>query len=442
MKIDNISSVKRPLVGIRIPTWATFTQDIYPGILAYMREHERWRLATVVNSTNEIEPTIIDENWEGDGLILFRYTQREARAFKERGVPVVNISSEPPQDRLPENRDLEPVAVPSVVVDNAACGRMAAEHFLRRGFEFFVFWDDPVRYYAKQRGEAFSQALAQVGHDCIWIQESAAKIPEPQRWQELQRFVRRRLGELVAQAGGKPMAIFAKDDICAAGLMNMCVSMGLNMPEQVAVLGCGNDQVFVHTTDPAMSSISYPAHEIGYRAAEKLHEMMLEKRVKASEKYAWRAGEGERTSRNRLAKKLHFKGSEGMKTMIKVPPGRLKARESTGIMAYEDQLVGAALAFIWQESPRRSLSVTDVAEEVAVSGVVLRRRFAEVLSYSPKHEIDRVRLTHLLGYLERTDWSMKKIAIEMDFSSSEEMARFLKRHKSQSPSTYRKTLRD
>ena len=433
----------RPLIGIRIPTWATFAYGIYPGILRYMREHQRWRLATVVDSTQEIEPTVIDQNWVGDGLILFRYTQEEADTFRERGIPVVNISSEPPRDNLSKNRDLLVASEPAVVVDNAACGKMAAEHFLRRGFEFFVFWDDPARLYAKHRGEAFEKALADVGHQCLWIDESAARIPLQNRWQMLQVFIQKKLRELVEQAKGKPVAIFTKDDIWPqASIIHACDKLGLSVPKQVAILGCGNDQSFVHTTDPAMSSISYPAHEIGYQAAAMLHRMMQEK---IEEKRlgliatSQQDGMGQGILR---AKKSSPKTDPSLNpARIIVQPGKLSARESTGIMAYDDQVVGAALAFIWQESPKRSLSVSQVADEVAVSGVVLRRRFSDVLSYSPKHEIDRVRLRHLLGYLDRTDWSMKKISLKMGFTSSEEMARFLRRHKSVSPSDYRESLK-
>ena len=59
-------------VGIRIPTWATYVHDVYAGIADFIRLNGPWHLQTMKDSTNEMKPVEIDENWEGDGLIAFR----------------------------------------------------------------------------------------------------------------------------------------------------------------------------------------------------------------------------------------------------------------------------------------------------------------------------------------------------------------------------------
>ena len=83
-----------PVVGIRVPSWASFTRPIFHGIVEFIRNREQWRIQTLVDSTNEMAPMVIDENWKGDGLILFRHSEEEAAAFKRRGIPVVNLSTE------------------------------------------------------------------------------------------------------------------------------------------------------------------------------------------------------------------------------------------------------------------------------------------------------------------------------------------------------------
>ena len=69
---------KMPVVGIRVPSWASFTRPIFKGIVDFIRNNEQWQILTLVDSTNEMAPVVIDENWDGDGLILFRYSPEEA----------------------------------------------------------------------------------------------------------------------------------------------------------------------------------------------------------------------------------------------------------------------------------------------------------------------------------------------------------------------------
>ena len=133
-----------PVVGIRVPSWASFTRPIFHGIVEFIRNREQWRIQTLVDSTNEMAPMVIDENWNGDGLILFRHSADEAAAFKRRSIPVVNLSTE-----------CREKGFPTVIPDNAEIGRMAAQHLLTLGLRHFSYWGDPSRTYSRERGEAF-----------------------------------------------------------------------------------------------------------------------------------------------------------------------------------------------------------------------------------------------------------------------------------------------
>ena len=121
---DIPSKDKMPVVGIRVPSWASFTRPIFHGIVEFIRNREQWHIQTLVDSTNEMAPMVIDENWTGDGLILFRHSSDEAAAFKRRGIPVVNLSTE-----------CREKGFPTVIPDNAEIGRMAAQHLLTLGLE-------------------------------------------------------------------------------------------------------------------------------------------------------------------------------------------------------------------------------------------------------------------------------------------------------------------
>ena len=50
--------------------------------------------------------------------------------------------------------------------------------------------------------------------------------------------------------------------------------MGLNVPEDVAVIGVDNDEVFCELSDPPLTSVALNAETAGYRAAALLDAMM------------------------------------------------------------------------------------------------------------------------------------------------------------------------
>ena len=61
--IKTKSKGEMPVVGIRVPSWASFTRPIFRGIVDFIRNNEKWQLQTLVDSTNEMAPVLIDENW-------------------------------------------------------------------------------------------------------------------------------------------------------------------------------------------------------------------------------------------------------------------------------------------------------------------------------------------------------------------------------------------
>ena len=117
--MDFMSTRLSPIVGIRTASWARFTQEIYRGILHYRRLHQAWQIQTSIDSTHELEPITIDRFWKGDGVIVFRPTGAEVRAWQKRHTAIVSISSES-----------APLGLPIVVPDFEESGRIVARHFV------------------------------------------------------------------------------------------------------------------------------------------------------------------------------------------------------------------------------------------------------------------------------------------------------------------------
>lgn len=391
---QSADSSQAPLVGVRIPSWATFTRNIFEGILDHVRLHrERWQLCTMVQSTGEIAPVRIDGNWAGDGLIVFRPTQREVDAWSARGIPVVNLSSE----------SLE-TGVPTVIPDNHRVGQMAARHLLELGLTRFAFWGDPSRHYSRERFAAFAGELERHGHPCRQLGFEISRLPPARKWHRVRR-------QMLAQLAGleTPLGLFGRDDIAAAALTSACARLGYRIPDEIAVLGCNDDVAFCHTASPPLSSVEYPGREIGQTAALLLSRMM--------------------------------RGDAGVPQLTEVPPARVVVRESTDVLAFGDPIVAEAVRIIRREAPAKALQVTEVIGRLPISRAAFQKRFRDVLGRSPKDEITRVRIARVRFLLEATDWSVKEIAFNMQFDTSEELSRFLRRKLKTSATEYRRSVR-
>jgi len=386
-----VTSSESPVVGIRIPAWASFTSEIFSGIVRYMRlNRQTWQIRYMKETTNEIEPVKIDSDWEGDGIIVFRPSEAEVKAWRSRGIPVINLSHVSSE-----------FGAPTVAPENATAGQMAARHLADLGLKHFAFWGDPSRRYSRERHRAFGAELKSLGHSCFEIGFEISKQPQRQKWTKVHKVMVEQLADLP-----KPIGIFARDDISAAGLSRACAELGLNVPDDVALLGFDNDLILCHTATPPLSSISYPGEKIGYTAAELLDGMMSGGRSKPPK-------------------------------LTTVSPGSIVTRESTELLAFGDKLVADAVRIIRREAPAQPLRVSELIERLPTSRAAFQKRFRTALGRSPKEEITRVRLQRLYQLLDDTDWSVKEIAFEMQFESSEELGRFIRRKLGASATEYR-----
>ena len=383
-----------PVIGIRTATWARYTHDIYRGILQYRRLHQTWQIQTPIDTTNEIEPVRINRFWKGDGLIAFRLSAAEMRAFESRGMAVVSISSESNHHNIP-----------LVLPDYEESGRIVARHFLSLGLRNFAYWGDPSRRYSRARGRGFEQELELATAHCHQLGIEVSKLGKlSERWRTLRQFMDPQLKALP-----KPIGILAKDDIAAATLIHACQRLGFRVPDDVAVAGVNNDELFCYTTSPPLTAVRYPGEAIGFRAASILDQLM--------------------------------QGHTRIPRETIIPVGSLVERESTDILHIADPIVANALRRIRRDAPTYALQVNELVAESPLSRAAFKRRFVQTLGYAPKAEIKRVRLATLKEHLRTTDWPVKRIASHMGFESMEDLGRFMRRETGTTATAFRTDFR-
>jgi len=291
--------------------------------------------------------------------------------------------------------------VPTVDVDHAVVGRLAAEYFLERKFDHFGFFGSESAAYSRIRESAFGERVADAGHAVSSCHtEYLADLTTPALWKKSAQKARRWLRQL-----NKPAAILCCEDAPARYLADVCRQIGLKIPEDIALLGSGNDELECGLTQPALSSIAVPSQRIGYEAAALLDRLMS----------------GEAPPREPLL----------------LEPLHVVTRRSTDIMAIEDETVQAALKHIRQHA-WEAMSVAKLAHDIAVGRRLLERRFRAVLGRSVLEEIYRLRVARAKELLTDTHLPITAVAAQSGFPNARRLDVVFAKRTGLTPTAYRR----
>jgi LacI family transcriptional regulator len=146
-------------------------------------------------------------------------------------------------------------------VDDEAVGMLATKHLIDIGCKRIAHIRGPETSPGIRRMEGYKRALAQAGlkvSDDYIIAEPKGDVETRQRGAEAMR-------ELLSLKP-RPDGLFCFNDPLAMGAMNYALDQGLRIPEDVAVIGCGN----LHYDDALsvpLSSINQHSRRIGEEAA-------------------------------------------------------------------------------------------------------------------------------------------------------------------------------
>jgi LacI family transcriptional regulator len=360
------------------------------GIRAYIREHRSWSIYLGEQSRGEPAPQWL-RTWSGAGIIARIENAAIARAVRATGLPVIDVSA---ARQMPN--------IPYVETDDAAIGRLGAEHLLQRRFRHFAFCGVPHFKWSNSREEHFQQALAEAGFACHVYRPSEgarALVPWEQEQRELADWIRRL---------PKPVGVLAAYDIRGREVLDVCRQLGVNVPDDLAVLGVDNDELVCDLADPPLSSIIPDTHRTGYEAAGMLDALM--------------AGQPE----------------PSLAHLIK--PLGIARRQSTDVLATNDTDFSAAVRFI-RAHATEGIAVDDVLRVVPLSRRVLESRFKRLLGRTPHEEILRVRIDRVKELLTETDLSLTAIAHRTGYDHVEYLSVVFKRETGLPPSVYRENSR-
>ncbi len=318
------------------------------------------------------------------GIVAAIHTPAEEARFARAGVPVVNVSNSMRVPRLPV-----------VTQDDVAVGRLAAEHLRDCGCRAFGFWGQSLRSYSEQRWVGFRDAL---GEGAVVRRGQSPTGESPRR-----SFARMR--EWLA-ALPRPAGVFAVLDSYALAMQRAAREAGWRVPEDIAVLGAGDDDFFVEFERVPLSSVRLPSRRIGYEAAALLDRMITEGRREAES--------------------------------LQLPGGEIALRRSTDVRFVEDPLVAKAVGLIRE---RPGIRVAEVARLAGMARSGLQRRFLRALGRGLREEIKRVRLARARGQLAGTTAKLELVAEQCGFASVQRFSAAFSAEFGVSPGAYRKRMR-
>ncbi len=197
--------------------------------------------------------------WRPAGILLIgRHVGPKITALKKRlKAPVVHLGWD---------SDEAPPA--TVMLDDVAIGGFAAEHLLALGAKHFAFFAPLARPTRVRRESGFRATLQAAGHE-PHVYMMPLGIPNAHKSAHFDRAVTKWLTSLPT-----PIAILAGDDGGARDLTLICRKAGLRVPEDVVVLGVGDDELRCNGTSPPLSSVAIPAERMGFEAAAMLDRML------------------------------------------------------------------------------------------------------------------------------------------------------------------------
>ena len=356
--------------------------------IALFAKAKSWHLTIADHLTHSFD------GWRGDGALG---TLRDdagisyVRRLRRQGVHTVDLSLTRPD-----------VKMPRVAGDNAAIGRMAAEHFKLKRYKNAAWFSTGWGNQHELRYAAFSEAME--GNCEKWAWAIASRKTGADDWNALSRWLANKLSH-----APRPFAVFCFDDADASRVESTAIESGLSVPGDVAVLGVGDDTVICENQAVPISSVQHDIRRIGYAGAALLERLM--------------------------------DGGKPPDKPILIGPKGVTERASTDSLAISSDVV-RRVRDIYMEALANPPSTAQVAERLGVSRATLDRAFASDIGMSPSKMLMRLRISEAKRLMASTDLTLAEIADKLGFCNPAYFTNIFRNTEGVAPKKWRRQPED
>lgn len=411
---------KAPRVILMMIPSSGYDRGILEGIISYARIHGPW--VFLLSGDHPELPIPVSDSTSGryrgqnylpgpasnsrlpdfrrlnaTGMIGRILNLQMLRRLQTAFVPAVGMISGSEEHRARPNPYSN---IAELLSDSRTAGRLAAEHFIEQGFWNFAFCGYEDRPWVQLRLDGFAARLLEAGF--------SPQVYQPQKASDAYSW-KRELPVMTAwlKSLPRPVAVMACNDKRGRQVLDACVTCGLRVPEDVAVVGVDNDQLFGNLSNPPLSSVAINLSKMGYQAAELLDSLMHDKVVNPPDiigEALW-----------------------------------VVRRASSNVFATSDPHLASAVRFI-REHAREAIGAEDVVSQAGISRRSLELRFKKVMKTSICDEIQHVRLGHAKQLLAETNLSVERISHLSGFCSPSHLGNVLRLETGMTPGQFRQRI--
>lgn len=363
-------------------------QDFLQGIVRFAKEHN-WQLITDMLHTG-----VLPKRWDGEGILAFIPYQSDLPALANgTNLPSVTVSLTDDCQSLPR---IEP--------DHFEIGKLAAKHLIDRDCQSFIwapFIDDPQN---RERFAGFRSVLEAFGYPCTQL--PPAHTRSLHLWQGDWIEWHHTAVDVLSKSRDRT-GLFAFNDCLSRELASIAEEVGLSIPDQIAIIGAGNEKVECESSHVSLSSVDPNMEGMAYQAAAMLSDLMDGKRSETE--------------------------------CIRIAPQKVEERTSTEVSSSRNSSrIQKAITFIAEHFSDPNLGVTPVSDALGISRRQLERDFRAGKGNTIREHIEETRMKVAARLLiEQPDVTVEEVARSVGITSPGSFFRTFRKRYGLTPSEYR-----
>ena len=375
--------------SIAIVMSEVFLRRLTPALSAFTSREQDYRILRIDRSIEELAPVLKQIRPVG---MISEWLPNKADSLLGLGfkIPHVMVGT---HNKFP--------GVLSVDVDDLAVGSEAAQALSLVGFKSLACLGDGTPY-SDLRIQGFEEAIS--GREIPFSQYIETGFDEMryiESFHEPSEDMKNWLLELP-----KPCGVFAVHDPLGRFLCGACRQWGIQVPDEVAVIGANNDPLVCGLTYPMLSSVSIPWDNFGQFVGSSMQQMVKKK-----------------TS---LQSSLHL-----------ISPSGVVLRHSADHLVVSDKTLRRALSFM-TERIKEPITIAILCDQLRIARRSLERKFGDSFNCTPWEMLCQLRVNEAKRLLLETGHPISTISYLCGFNDPERMAVVFKRLTGMPPSQFRK----
>jgi LacI family transcriptional regulator len=365
-----------------------FSRRLLKGLIQYSKEHGPWilyRLPTYYKTLYGKEGIVKwAKEWKADAIIA-RWDHEGANLLKTLNIPIIL-----------QNHKTRSEYFSNLIGDYIGTGAMAARFFIKRRFKNFAFYGNKGVIWSRERAEGFRKEVEKHGGNYYYFESEDLN---GKQWSNSYMQLDDWLSSLP-----KPVGLLACDDNFALQISGICKINGIQIPEEIALLGVDNDELICNLSDPPISSIVLDAEKGGYEAGR-----LIDRYIKSGKKDSFN---------------------------IVIKPTRFELRASTEKYDISNQYISKVVNYI-NDNLISEITVEELVQLTPFSRRYLEVKFKEEMNVPIYQFILQGRIEYLSCLLLTTNRSLIDLAIESGFNDGKNISRLFKKIKGCTPTEFR-----